>query len=276
MDPNQNSDPNPTTPQPAPAPDQPQAIRYIAVDEHGTPLAQQPANFQPAVAAIAAPQAETQTSAGPEQPQVVYMSRPLDPQNPMISDETKERHEASQKQYPFLNLSEGEYIVSAVTRHPIGLLSVWSVVVIMVLILIGGLAAYGAYVSNNSTNSLPSTAIISLPVIILAVMAVLGGYISTIVYRGNKFFLTNESVIQEIQSSLFAKREQTVSLENIEDASFTQNGIIQSMIGYGSIRLSTQGDETTYRFHYVNNPKQQIALLNNAVESFKNGRPVRA
>ena len=46
------------------------------------------------------------------------------------------------------------------------------------------------------------------------------------------------------------------------------------MLNYGMIRLSTEGDETTYRFSYVANPKEQIAVLNNAVESFKNGRPV--
>jgi hypothetical protein len=81
-------------------------------------------------------------------------------------------------------------------------------------------------------------------------------------------------VIQEIQVSLFSRHEQTVSLVNIEDASFRQQGIIQTMFNYGSIRLSTEGDETTYRFDYVADPKQQIATLNNAVEAFKNGRPV--
>jgi hypothetical protein len=40
--------------------------------------------------------------------------------------------------------------------------------------------------------------------------------------------------------------------------------------------LSTEGDETTYRFNYVTNPKYYIAILNNAVEAFKNGRPVGA
>lgn len=108
----------------------------------------------------------------------------------------------------------------------------------------------------------------------LAILFVLGGVVSTIVYQANRFFLTNESVIQNIQTSIFSKKEQTVSLANIEDASFRQKGVIQHIFNYGSIRLSTQGDETTYRFDFVQNPQNQITLLNNAVESFKNGRPV--
>src|SRR5690606_1566121 len=94
------------------------------------------------------------------------------------------------------------------------------------------------------------------------------------VYTHNRFILTNESVIQQIQSSIFAQTEQTVSLANIEDANFSQEGIWQHMFNYGSIRLSTQGDENTYRFTFVANPRDHLAVLNNAVEAFKNGRPV--
>jgi hypothetical protein len=74
--------------------------------------------------------------------------------------------------------------------------------------------------------------------------------------------------------SLFSNREQTVSLGNVEDASYVKNGVIQAMFDYGVIRLSTQGDETTYRFSYAAHPAKQVAKLNDAVEAFKNGRPV--
>ena len=110
--------------------------------------------------------------------------------------------------------------------------------------------------------------------ILLAVLFMAGGYLAVWVYMNNRFFLTNESVIQEIQLSVFVHKEQTVSLMNIEDASYSQKGPLQVLLNYGSIRLSTEGEETTYRFDYVANPKVQIAILNNAVEAFKNGRPV--
>jgi uncharacterized membrane protein YdbT with pleckstrin-like domain len=86
--------------------------------------------------------------------------------------------------------------------------------------------------------------------------------------------MTNESVIQEIQHSLFSRHEQTVSLGSIEDASFRQSGILQTLLNYGTVRLSTEGEETTYRFSYVTNPRRHVSILNNAIESFKNGRAV--
>jgi len=115
---------------------------------------------------------------------------------------------------------------------------------------------------------------IVLIAVLFAALALIGGYLAIWIYTNNRFFLTNESVIQEIQNSIFSHNEQTVSLMNIEDASFSQRGPLQVLLNYGSIRLSTEGEESTYRFDYVQNPKRQIAILNNAVEAFKNGRPV--
>lgn len=272
QDQNNSSAPQPNEPVPqnsAAAAEQPQAVRYIAVDANGNPLPQQPpAGFQPP--SPAAPVGAT--------PQMVYMTRPMVPAHMQISPEMKRRHEESKKKYPFLNLSEGEYVISHVVRHPIGLISIWALVGTLVTIMLGVLVAFGAFGSSVAASigiqgDLPSLGVFSLPILLLIFMFLLGGYISSIVYAGNKFFLTNESVIQELQLSLFVKREQTVSLENIEDASFSQTGIIQTMLNYGSIRLSTEGDETTYKFSYVADPKKQVAILNDAVEAFKNGRP---
>lgn len=262
QNPDRQYDPQPPVP-PHLQNQQPQTVRYIAVDENGVPLPNQPANIVPA------------QQGG--NPQSVYMSRPIEPPALQLTAEEQQRHEDSTKKYSSLNLSEGEYVISAIKRHPIGLVSIWFVVGIVMVVLIALLAIFAAYRNSlqvTGLSELPPIQAVGLLVAILAAMAMLGGIIATIVYNGNRFYLTNESVIQEIQTSLFTRREQTVSLGNIEDASYHQDGILQALIGYGSIRLSTEGDETTYRFNYVSQPKTQIAILNNAVEAFKNGRPV--
>lgn len=214
------------------------------------------------------------TSQPADQPQVVYMARPHDPIKPEISDIVRQKHEESKRLYPQLNLSEGEYVISAVRRHPIGLLQIWSVVVIAMVAIGGGIAMTlgGQFMPSGASTA--SASWLSLLLLALIVLVFLGGVMATVVYDGNRFFLTNESVTQHIQLSLFSKKEQTISLINIEDASFRQHGIIQTFLNYGSLRLSTQGDETTYRFNFVADPSRQITLLNDAVEAFKNGRPI--
>ncbi|HEX8390507.1 MAG TPA: PH domain-containing protein [Candidatus Saccharimonadales bacterium] len=221
-------------------------------------------------------QAQQAAAEGGTQPQVVYMTRAVDPHEPHISPEVRAKHDQSMKQYGYLNLSDGEYVISAIRRHPIGLLSIWAVVIIgMLAVLLGlPLLLFGAGLLEQTALSGQAMTSGAVVLLLTAVLFLLGGVVATVVYNANRFYLTNESVIQHIQTSLFTKKDQTISLANIEDASFRQQGILQTILNYGAIRLSTEGEETTYRFNFVANPKREVDRLNNAVEAFKNFRPV--
>lgn len=257
----QNQQPNP---QPVPPPQPPQPVAY---DAQGRPLYAHPP-VQPVVP-VEAPQAV------PPAQSVVHVTRALDPEQPLISDEVQKKHERSRRMYPFLNLSPGEYVIRAVRRHPIGLIIPLALGTLIIAVALTLLTAYPEFAAALSlTGPLAETSTVAIPILLLVLVVAFGMFVSYYVYVNNKFFLTNESVIQEIQVTLFSRLEQTVSLNNIEDASFTQSNIIQHIFDYGDIRLSTEGDETTYRFSYVASPKGHIARLNNAVEAFKNGRPI--
>ncbi len=245
--------------EPQAQPDEPQ--KPVAYDAEGRPLYAAPPDQVP----VAAPHQQ--------QPQVVHMSRAVEPVEVEISPETKQRHEDSKKHFPWLNLSEHEYIISAVRRHSVGMWGPLIATAFSVALVFIFMMNY-PYIAEVANLSLAHYGLVLLIGILFVILFIIGGYLAIWVYMNNRFFLTNESVIQEIQSSIFNKREQTVSLMNIEDASYTQRGPLQTLLNYGSIRLSTEGEETTYRFDYVENPKEQIAILNNAVEAFKNGRPV--
>ena len=232
----------------------------VAYDSEGRPLyAHPPAPQQPSAAG----------------PSIVQVTRPVSPEKVEVSPEAHKRHEESKALFPLLDLSEGEYVISSVRRHPIGLFLPLGTGTLVIGIALGVLLNYDAFAEGLALTGFAAEASnIAVPVLLLCFVVALGMFVSWYVYVSNKFFLTNESVIQEIQHSLFSRLEQTVSLSNIEDASFTQVGIFQQVINYGDIRLSTEGDETTYRFSYVASPKTHVAELNDAVEAFKNGRPV--
>lgn len=250
----QVSPPIPPQNQPSNTPPQP-----VAYDTNGNPL-------------YAAPPSAADAAA--QQPQYVHLSRAVSPESQEITPEIQLKHDRSTSTYPQLNLSKAEYVLSAVRRHPIGLTLPVGMTAVLLTIIALGLFNYDIITESLGLFDAPSYGIVLLIGLLFGALVLLGGYIAIWVYINNRFFLTNESVIQELQMSLFTRKEQTVSLANIEDASYDQKGIIQMLFNYGSIRLSTEGDETTYRFSYVANPKEQIAILNNAVEAFKNGRPI--
>ncbi len=223
------------------------------------------ANGQPLYAAPLQPDAA--------QHQVVHVARATEPVPVEISEETKKRHDESVKHFPTLNISDHEYVISAIRRHPIGII-LPLLAMCLALALLFVMMFNFPFIAEVLGLGGQSYGMVMLVGILVSILVLIGGYLAVWVYNNNRFFLTNESVVQEIQMSIFSRKEQTVSLGNIEDASFQQHGPVQTLLDYGSIRLSTEGDETTYRFDYVAKPKEQISILNNAVEAFKNGRPV--
>lgn len=262
--------------------------RPVAYDSEGRPLyAHPPAelNTHPDhsshVTAAPEPQAghnfdpRTRIQYGNE-PGVRHVTRPVEPPSLSVSEENQRKYEKSKRLYPALNLSEGEYVILAVRRHPIGLVIPVVGTVLALALIFTLVVMYGVSLSNDASLAarMPAVGDVTLIAILVALLVVIFGYFITWIYLQNKFFLTNESVIQEIQHSLFAKHEQTVSLGSIEDASYKHANILQSIFNYGTIRLSTEGEETTYRFSYTSDPKRQVAIINNAIEAFKNGRPV--
>ena len=210
-----------------------------------------------------------------DMPPVVQVVRQATPSKPYISDELKQKHEDSQKKFPDLNLSEGEYVIATVRRHQIGLFWHYAIGIMLVLAAVFAISNYQEIANLlQISNSQSAEYIIIAPLVLFIMFVSMMIYANYYIYNSNRFYLTNESVIQQNQLSLFSRNEQTISLSNIEDASYSQTDIISQLFNYGSIRLSTEGDETTYRFSFVTNPRHYLNVLNDAIEAFKNGRPV--
>jgi len=207
--------------------------------------------------------------------QGVHLIRPSEPEKQIISEETELKHEESKKTWPECDLNSGEYIISVVSRHPVGLLLPIVMGVFLISLAFTMLFNFDFILQSlDLPAGTVDSSIILLPVLVFSGFVMLGTYTAYSVYTNNKLFLTNESIIQVIQTGVFSKNEKMVSLIDIEDVSYSQRGIIEHMFNFGMIRLSTEGEGTVYRFKFVANPKEVIATLKNAVESFKNGRAI--
>lgn len=261
MDPYKNT-PNPQQyPNQQPTYPQPQQQPYTGHQQ--IPPAQ--VQYQPVQPVAGAP------IESPATPNVIPVA-PVNPDMQMISPEIEAKHRDSVARYPEIRLSAGEYVIETVRRHPIGMVSIWAFVGLIVIIMLAIIPTYAinlewlAHSVKVPVENMPSPLVIAAPALFVAVLAALGGLVSTYVYLGNRFYLTNESVIQHVKTSLFNNKTQVINLINVEDVSSEQNGIIQQLFGYGTIRLSTQGEETIYHFYYVANPQKVVNDINDTVE----------
>ena len=179
-----------------------------------------------------------------------------------------------------LNMSKGEVLLREIRRHPIGVLQIYFVAAIVLLALLVGGGALVRYIQTAPPEGIITDQAFPFPVETitwlafgLGLMAVVISAIAIHVYNGNRLYLTNESVIQRVQSSLFHTKEQQIPLSNIEDVSYEQNGLFPHIFHYGTIRLSTEGEETTYYFRFAASPKEQVFHIVNAQEEFIRKHP---
>jgi membrane protein YdbS with pleckstrin-like domain len=176
-----------------------------------------------------------------------------------LSPELQIKHDDSVEQYPEIQFSKTEYVVIDVQRTVWGLVLIW-------LVAIAVFVAILLFAVTMITFSEVSPFTMFIVVVALGIMCLIGGAIGQYVFRQNFFVVTNERVFARTQNTPFSYRTQNVEMEHIEDCSFRQSGPIQVMLDFGTIRLSTIGDEHTYRFTFVARPAEQFKTVNNVVQ----------
>lgn len=178
----------------------------------------------------------------------------------------KIRHERSVRDFPFLKLEENEYVEFAFKRARIWLnLIMGSLVAGLIFILLAFLLVL------MGQDSLDGIGISYLYIILgsLLLAVVLAGVFTMMVYKGNKLFITNKHVIQMVMISPLSNSLNMIDLSSIEDTSFSQDGLVQQIFGYGTFRLSTVGDETTYTFKKSDITQEELKAVSKLITSAK-------
>lgn len=172
----------------------------------------------------------------------------------MDDDLAKIRHERSKKDFPNISFEDSEYIEFAFSRARVCFLMIWGATALgIILVLLGFL------ITIVSQSSLDEMGLRFMFIILFALLAaiVISGIVASRIYHGNKIFITNLHVIQMVMNSPISTSINIIDLSSVEDASFRQDTIIQRIFNYGTFRLATVGEETTYTFKYSDiSPKE--------------------
>lgn len=179
------------------------------------------------------------------------------------------RHARSKQDFPFLSLEEHEYVELAIYRSKIGLILIWVGVLLAVLLLGLALAALLGFITSRAT--IQSSAMPYFWIILgsLYVVLLLGGLVASRIYLGNKLFVTNKRIFHYSVQALFSRSVNIIELSRIEDISFKQSSLLDHLFHYGTIRMSTVGDETTYTFPFVDTPTDEIDLIAHLIHKEK-------
>ncbi len=179
------------------------------------------------------------------------------------------RHDRSVKDFPTLALDDDEYVEFAFKRAKIYLVLMYSG-----LILGLALVAIALSIATSKTSMLGPMGqnFINIILMILIVAALIAAGFIWMIYHGNKVFITNKRVIQKVRLSPFATSTNMVDLSSIEDVSYRQGGILQTLFHYGTFRLATVGDETTYTFPYAEVSADDLKVISRMISDAKDNK----
>ena len=159
----------------------------------------------------------------------------------------KIRHERSKKDFPGLKLDEDEYVEYFFKRAKICLWMIWGATFIGLVII---LLAFLIVLMHQTAIDEMGRNFLFIILFALLATALIIWMIALKIYNGNKLYITNKRVMQMVMNSPVSTSINIIDLESVEDASFRQHNILQKLFHYGTFRLATVGEETTYTFPF--------------------------
>ena len=178
----------------------------------------------------------------------------------------KIRHERSKKDFPNVSFHDDEYVEFAFSRAKVCLWLIFGATFGgLILILTGFLFVL---LGQDRLDKMGKHFLFIILFTLLAAAAIIG-VIALKIYNGNKLFITNKRVIQLIMNTLVSSSVNVIDLSSIEDISFHQDTILQRLFSYGTLRLATVGDETTYTFRCSDISPDQLKAVSKLISAAK-------
>jgi len=184
--------------------------------------------------------------------------------------------EAERQRRPVFNplgrveqINANETKIADVRRHPIGLFFLY-----LQIMLALGLAFFFIFyfmpslTSSLGVNSGTGQSVAVLIALIASLFAVVYLILATKIYQTSQLIITDDNVTQVMQVGLFHRKVSEVSMENIEDVTASQRGVLQTFFNYGRLHIETAGEQNNYNFIYCPNPNAYAKAIQDARVTF--------
>jgi membrane protein YdbS with pleckstrin-like domain len=163
-------------------------------------------------------------------------------------------------------LERGETVLSVVHRSVIGLVATYAVLVVAIAAIFGLIIAISpsSFESDAGGLSPSMMAIIALSALLTALFIIA----LTHIYRQSRLIITDKSLVQIMQKTLFSRKVSRLSMSDVEDVSAEQRGIIASLFGYGTLVVQTAGERENFIFTLCPMPQKFADRIIEARQKF--------
>lgn len=149
-------------------------------------------------------------------------------------------------------LEPGEQVVVVVRKHPIGIVGIYIEALVGLLVVFGLFLAIAPDffngVSDHAYKVLVGIIVFGLAVLVFFL------FIATYVYRQSRLIVTDRSLVQILQKSLFIRKISRLSMSNVEAVAAEERGMLSTIFDYGTITVQTAGTLENFIFPYCPTP----------------------
>jgi len=167
-----------------------------------------------------------------------------------------------------LPIDSDEIIIAVYRHHPIAYIIPLLLAALMIIVIIGLAFALTTISVTGSTIIDPAfQSNIFIGVGIFSLLILIFSYIPIWTKMQDQIVLTNESVIQILQTSLFSDRISQLSLQHVADVTVNA-GFWGNMFGYGHITIETPGEQDNFEYGMLPDANVAAREISEAHENF--------
>lgn len=155
-----------------------------------------------------------------------------------------------------VELQPGEDVVHLSRRH-------WIVLYPLLAVdgLLGGVPLLGSVWLATTVDAGTVRLLILGIAIVWALAMVVRGYLRWYRYHHDVWLITNQRLIDSIRRHWFHRQVASADLVDIEDVSMERDGVVQTLLDFGDLRVQTAGEQENFLLRNIHHPAGVLTTL---------------
>lgn len=168
-----------------------------------------------------------------------------------------------------LPIDQDEVILAVYRHHPIAYIIPLLLALLMISIIVGLAFVLTSVTTVDGTTIISSSSrqYVLAGVAIFSILILAFSYIPIWIKKQDQLILTDESVLQTLQTSLFSDKISQMGLQHINDVT-VRAGFWGNLFGYGHLTIETPGEQDNYEYPFLPDANIAAREISEAHERF--------
>jgi hypothetical protein len=169
------------------------------------------------------------------------------------------------------SVDQDEKILAVIKRHPFGIVKLY-VQTFIGLAAAGGLIYYLLPEFIDPEQNQAAYTMLGLGAVVIIGFMLFIVFIATVIYYQSQIVVTDKTITQTIQTSLFSKKTSQLAISSVEDVTANSNGFFPTTLNYGKLLIETAGEQENFHFDYCPHADHYAKLVLEARQQFMGRR----